>query len=131
MPGKWTKADVRRLCSAIDAAWIARRPLGVDPEFLPRWRAWLAETGRRRAIAVAHLRGFANMLDERAKQERDTATHYRERLPDPVLVERFERLAGETARDAARARKLAERVEFEGVPPEVERYDPTDPATKP
>jgi hypothetical protein len=105
---------------------------GERSEFVARFRAWLSEPGRRAAIACAHLRGLASLAADRAKRSRETAEHARAN-PDvwrdgtAEIVARFERLAGEDERGVAGLEKLVARIEAEGLPPEVEAYDPTEP----
>lgn len=124
---RWTKADVKRLCGAIDTYFVVVRPLGALGDFPTRFREVLA--AHRQDIVVSALAGFERMLHARVTENRAAAVHA---VFNPhvwgssagSMAARFETLAREAERDIERSEKLVARVRAEGLPPEVIAYDP-------
>jgi hypothetical protein len=127
---KWSKKDLKSLRGAIDYWWTFNALYlrsGVTKEQV----FTSMPSGERRRIIIAHWRGFAAMLEERALGHcgyRATHEHYESKRGVAgwgnvtETVERFRRLERETLEDAKKARALADRVESEGLPTDLESY---------
>ncbi len=119
---KWTKKDIKSLCSQIDSFWLFKRD-HYSPDSL---RA--AIDVHRVGIVTGGLRGFQSMSRERGLQERQTVEHAKKSgvhgTGTEVIVERFTKLAEDSEKDVAKIDQLVARIEAEGLPPEVLAYLP-------
>lgn len=124
---RWTKRDTRALVAQLET-WALLHDVPRDDDGDGAVVAFL--DAHRRAIVCAGLRAWAAREDERAAQCAKTAVHATTSgvwgSATTEVVTRFERLAGEHARDAARVAKLLARVEDEGedLPPDVITWTP-------
>ena len=131
--GKWTKKDIKVLCSQLDTFWLQHRPLGglmgAPRADLEAAAQAVRETlvAKRVDVVLAGIRGFERMHAERYRQNCETIgneiTRFGKSLDDE-LVQRFVRLAREEDASGKAATVLRERIQREGLPPEVEAYDP-------
>lgn len=135
---RWTKAEIKQARFALEWAAHSNRPIvgafgarpGEREAADAAFREWLAP--RRAAIVVAHLRGLESLMRDRAQSDRETVEHARTHpnvwgKATDEIVERFSKLGRESAAAAEKLATFAERIEAEGLPPEVEAYDPTEP----
>lgn len=136
---RWTKTAIRQMKAALDWSLHSNRPiapafgprLGEREDFTTHFRAWFEEPGRRAAIIVSHFRGLESLMRDRAQSDRKTVEHAQANphvwgKGTDEIVERFSRLARESGSAAEKIADLVARIEAEGLPPEVEAYDPTE-----
>ena len=131
LASKWTKKDVKALCSTIDSWWLVNRPLdyrGVE-EAAAKAREMLANPSSRREIVLAGIRGARARASERYSKNCETIGNQLVRFteygkPDE-LIERFTKLAREEDAENTTLEKMLHRVLAEGLPPEVLAHDPT------
>lgn len=131
--GKWTKKDIKVLCGTIDTFWLQNRPLsgafGLDSRAHDAAVQKVRETltTRRVDVVLTGIRAFERLYSERYNQNCTTIGNEIARFGktlDDEIVQRFIRLAREVDKDAKAATSLRERIQAEGLPPEVEAYDP-------
>lgn len=129
---KWTKKDLKSLTGAISSWWMFNSPY-LRPGVTKEQVFASMPAGERLRIVIAHLRGFASLLDDRVSGHtgyRATHEHYESKRgvegwgDVSEVVERFRRLERETLADYAKVRALMTRLEAEGLPPEAEVYIP-------
>jgi hypothetical protein len=129
---KWTKKDIKSLCGAISTFWLYNRPLGSSArealDAAEAVRRHLAEHRAEIIIAgIAELRGIA---EDRTRQNQETADHFAAHpeiygSSTPEMIKRFSDLAADNRKAVTRMTVLIARIEAEGLPPEVEAFDPT------
>lgn len=124
--GKWTKIDVARLRQALSSSWLHSR-LYIDPEV---YRADLAKPGRRLAIVAHGIESLRSLGEYRAKKSRESVEHFKAhpeiyRTLNDEVIARFTKLAEEDERGCRMAQALIDRINAEGLPPEVDAFDPT------
>lgn len=122
MAKKWTKKDIKSLCSQLDSVWLFERmyyPSAVICDVIEK---------NRKKLVINGLRGFQNMARERGQRERETVEHAKTSgvwgNGTQEMIERFTKLAEESEKDVAKIDALVARIELEGLPPEVEAYLP-------
>lgn len=126
---KWTKKDIKTMCGALSTFWLYNRPLsGSQNNAAEATRAYLQD--RRMNVVIAGIEELMMIANSRYDQDLQTAHHY-ETHPDvmgastPELVDRFTKFAHEEAKGVEQERKLIERIQTYGLPPEVVAFDPT------
>lgn len=131
--GKWTKKDIKVLCGTIDTFWLQNRPLagafGLDSRAHDAAVQKVRETlaAKRVDVVLAGIRSFERLYSERYKSICEAIGNEIARFRKPLedeFVQRFVKLARETDADSRAATALRERIQREGLPPEVEVYDP-------
>lgn len=157
-PRRWTKREIKQLCSALDSFLLCNRPIeSMSMANQPRreaFNAWLDKAlGEHRVeVVVAEVRSLRNLFARRADESRKTAEHYRthpELYGEPSkmiwdgdrrtyisrdaaiaqVVDRFNGYAAEEDKAVQISDRLIARIETEGLPPEVLSYDPRTPRT--
>lgn len=128
---KWTKKAIEALCTQL-SSWWCFNALYLEPGVKTEdvWDTMPLEV--RIKIVIGGLRNFHALLSERAAKYRETAAHYagvwadtgRPRDLDGELQTRFSTGAAEADKDAAIVQKLIDRVDAEGLPPEVVTWRP-------
>ena len=109
----WTKADVGRIRQTLDGFWL-RHCVDDDVAFesaLP-------------GLMVTMLRAWAANRSAAAEGDRRSADNARNPTPGawspgPDFADRMEASAARLEREARRYRALADRVERDGLPPEI------------
>jgi hypothetical protein len=130
-PAKWLKKDIKCLCGYLDTFYLLNRPLdhrGLD-EYLPKVRAVLDDWSKRKDIVLGGIRAARATCSRRYRECCETIGNQLVRFteygqPDE-LIERFTKFAREDDAAEKRLEKMLHRVLAEGLPPEVEAYDPT------
>lgn len=121
-PKKWTKKDIKTLCGQLDSFWVYNR-MYYPSEAIARV---IGE--KRQDIVIGNLRGFQNMVRERAQKDREGAEHARTSgvwgKSTDEMVQRFTKGAEESEKSVAKIDQLIARIEAEGLPPEVAEYMP-------
>ncbi len=125
MTRKWTKIDIRTLRSQLDTFMLQERM------YYPKERICAAIASKRSEIIVGNLRGFRDMLAERAAKNEEAWKHFESHptiygSSTPEMVERFKGLADQDAKGVRKANRLIERVQSEGLPVEVAGYVPEE-----
>jgi len=116
----WTKTDIKIIAQTLKSHHLERR-LYVDGDKLRS--AVLKDAAR---IAKSHLLNWAENATKEATNHTTTAEHYRDHFKDLSMHERFSALAKESAKSAAKAKVLAEKIGAHGIPAEaVEIYRTT------
>ena len=119
---RWTKADVDRLTSTINTFFLINRPLtsswgadtsGFDKKFTD------ALASQRMRIVLAGLHDNVNTAVRRKMDYAESAAHM-----TGELRERFTKMSLDEQKPIAMLRALIARVEREGLPAEVNAYDP-------
>ena len=121
----YTKKQIDAMRSAIAGAWLTLRDMGLRAE---AFRAGLPE--KRLDLVLGGVRERITWHEQRAADEQSTAEHFRAHPAiygnaTPEMIARFEALAVTRDKGAAWYRAPLERVEREGLPPEIVAYDPT------
>lgn len=117
---RWTKKDTRTLTGQLDS-FVLSHEMYRPPEQI---RA--AIEAHRAEIVIGGLLGFRSLLNERQNGHTGnlaTIEAWR-RLGSQDVVERFERLARETAADIVKIDALIARVRSDGLPPDAAAYVP-------
>lgn len=115
---KWTKADRSRAWSALRGWLVQHNPGKTVDEVHEEYRV---------LCAVDDLRMLARLRDRNAEEATRTAEHFRANpaiygASNPEMIERFETLAKKHRKEAERHRKLADRLEREGMPPKPDGW---------
>jgi hypothetical protein len=128
---KWTKKDIKTLCGALSTFWLCNRPLGNSYEqtmkAIPAIRQFLEK--HRKEVVIDGISQLQAIAMERAKKDQDVADHFA-LYPNvygkstPEMIKRFSDLATEDRKDVEKANSLIARIKTEGLPPEVEAFDP-------
>lgn len=121
----YTKKQIEAMRSAIIGAWLSLRDMGMPAEVFSRA---LAE--KRSSVVLGGLRERIAWHQSHVAESRGTAQHFRAHpevygQSTPEMIERFEVAAAKYDKGAAWFRVLEQRVESDGLPPEVIVYDPT------
>jgi len=128
---KWTKKDIKTLCQAISTFWLYNRPLGDSYEqtmkAIASMRQFLEK--HRQEVVIGGISELQTIATERAKKDQDTADHFASHpnaygKSTPEMIKRFSDLAAEDRKDVEKAKSLIARIKTEGLPPEVEAFDP-------
>ncbi len=128
---KWTKKDIKTLCSQLDTFWLSCRPptfVGAAAEANAKGYYEKA-IERRQDIVLAGLRGMRELLASRYASTCEAIGNaivrdiYGEGRDE--YVRRATEQARETDKDRAAFEALVLRVHHEGLPDEVKSYDPT------
>jgi hypothetical protein len=136
---KWTKKAIRELRSQLETFVL------FHEMYYPAEKIREVIEERRRDLVLAGLEGRIELLKERAKSDRATATHYAEAGPRWAeetrqkhgdkraeesartileVVARFTKMADENDKAVAYVEKLIAKIQIEGLPPEVASYIP-------
>jgi hypothetical protein len=125
---KWLKKDIKQLRGFLHDFYVEHRPLDVREwkEAMPKIR--LAIESNRKEIVLAGIRRGRATLSARYRLSCETIGNQLVRFteygaPDE-LVARFIKIAREEDADERVLEALLYRVLAEGLPPEVESYDP-------
>jgi|SRR5208282_3244696 len=125
---KWLKKDIKQLQGFLHSFYVTHRPLDVRAwkEAMPKIR--LAIEANRKEIVLAGIRGGRAMLSERYRSSCETIGNQLVRFteygaPDEI-VSRFIKIAREEDAGERALEVLLHRVLAEGLPPEVDSYDP-------
>jgi hypothetical protein len=128
---KWTKKDIKTLCSQLDTLWLGRSPARTasseqaNAETLKK----MLDGNGRKEVVLSGLRAMREMHADRYNQECQTIGNALVRdiygAGRDEFVERFIKLAKLTDADRAVYEALVLRVVREGLPDEVIAYDPT------
>lgn len=134
-PKKWTKKDIKTLCAQLDTAWLKFRPL--DGMFSPdpyekRSRSFVSQLTERTRLELV-LAGLRSMRDMHAERYRKNCESIGNAIARPKvwgdssaeIIERFTKSAREEDASHAAYEALVLRVVNEGLPDEVNAYDPT------
>lgn len=125
---KFTKGDIKRMCEWLDGWALYWRPLHGAWMDLERERAWrdavLAATPEhRRAAILRNLENFHALERERAEKYLVSACHFQVTRvygnATDEMVARFELLAADAQRDAAKLDVMRAKIEALGLPAEV------------
>ena len=121
---KWSQKDIRRLVQQLSSWWLFNSMyMKPDVTLAHVWDTMPLEV--RTKIVIGGLRGFQSMAAERADSSRKTSAHYAKNFPEcEDVVDRFAKLAVEDDKAAAACQKLIDRVELDGLPPEVATWRP-------
>lgn len=121
-----TKKQIKALRDAITGAWVTLADMGLREEVfsaaLPEKRLEIVRVGLQERIA---------WNEEHARKYRESAEHF-EKHPHvygdatPEMVEQFRKASEMYDKGAAWFRILLELVEAQGLPEEVESFDPTE-----
>ncbi len=129
----WTKMAIKVLCNQLDSWWITNRPLDFRKlaELTEKAHEMLANPSHRKEIVLAGIRSsrarHAKRYSECCETIGNQLVRFTEYGQPDELIERFTRLAREEDKADKTLEKLLHRVLDEGLPPEVEAYDPTTP----
>ena len=127
-PSHWTKKDIRTLCGYLDSFYVCNRPLSVLQwrDAIPKIRAVLV--ANRKEIVLAGIRSARATSAERYAQNCETVGNQLARFTEyghpNELITRFIGFAREEDKAGRRLESLLHRVLAEGLPSEVESYDP-------
>jgi hypothetical protein len=128
---KWTKKDIKILCQAISTFWLHNRPLGDSYEktmkAIEGVRQFLEK--HRQEVVIGGISELQAIAMERAKKDQDAADHFALHpnvygKSTPEMIKRFSNLAAKDLKDVKKAESLIARIKTEGLPPEVETFDP-------
>jgi hypothetical protein len=125
---KWTKTDIETLCNCLFSFYVVNRPLshvGYDVA-MEKIRASISE--HRKDIVLDGIRSARQTCAARYRTACETIGNQIVRFteygkPDE-LIDRFTRLAREEDTAEKKLEALLHRMLDEGLPPEVEAYDP-------
>lgn len=129
---KWTKKDIKIMCQAISSFWLINRPLSdsmrVHNDALADVRAYLGE--HRTHVVLQGIADLGNLAHHRYEENLKTAEHFKNHpeiygKSNPEMIERFTNLASDHHKDFLKAKSLMEKIEANGLPPEVMSFDPT------
>lgn len=115
---KWTKVDVKTIASQLTSFHLMHRMYAPADVIRAKIEA---ETT---SVVVSGLEGWVAYESGRARENDETASHFAANPnvwgdSTPEMVARFRKMSADSRKGAERARKLAERVRIEGVPPEA------------
>lgn len=128
---KWTKKDIKSLCQQLQSWWVFNRPYlrqGITVDEV--WDTMPLDV--RMGVVVGGLRGFQSGLRDRAEKERQMIEHYAgvwadsgtPRDPTGETRAHCAVMASDADKGVATLQKLIDRVEAEGLPPEVLSWRP-------
>lgn len=127
----WRKGEIRTLCNQVAHWWTFNAMYlrtGVTREQVFATMPLSVRIG----IVVGGLRGFQSMAGDRAQRSREMADHYRgcwpdtgqPRDPDGSFAAKCLESAADDDAAALACQRLIDRVESEGLPPEVVAFVP-------
>jgi len=121
MTKRWYKKDLKTLKQQI-STFRLQNGLYYPEE---RISAFIEE--HKQDVVVSNLTAFKNHLDDRARENQETAHHYKNvtwgsEEYRAEMVERFQKLADGDNKAVARIDGLLKRIEEEGLPQEVLEY---------
>lgn len=130
-PKKWTKKDIKTLCDQIFSVWLTGRPLDTmrHAQWDVHFRSIIGSPRVRKDIVLAGLRAARDTIAERYRKDcecignmiaRDIYGDKRQEMIDRTTASAREHDADHKILEA-----LVLRVHHEGLPPEVEAFDPT------
>lgn len=122
-PKRWTKKDISFLKNKLLFFVL------FHEMYWPRDRIRAVIEEHRHTIVLGGVRSFRGLLADRSKSYRESVEHFRTHPSvygnsTPEIIERFTRLADECDADVAKLDQMIERVEAEGLPPEVLEHMP-------
>lgn len=124
----WTKREVKAMLSAIETFKLKLRPLGTSSsallDFHVNVTAYLSDPLNAKEVVVVGLEELRGIAVDRAKTDRDTATHAKEHpgiwgRSTEEIVNRFTKLAEEDEKAMKWFTRLLARIEAMGLPEEV------------
>ena len=129
----WTKIDIKAMKQALSTAYLKCRAFDVRDREAQRDKfLTVLEPAVRTLVVISGIAELMVMFEGRAKENDGAADHFTKHpnvygKATPEMIERFRGLAGEARKAAAKAKKLIDKINAEGLPQEVLEYDPTNP----